>query len=226
MEPAYPTHVTAKDLLTKVFDYQRIWSSAERKNALPAKARLAQIESLLIAFGLSNPTLGISASLEPNSREGKPTQPPLKSRSSVSHLEYFKKGQFLSAREEESNRELLDRIFTTVSALYPYLDEKDILRFQFQLTWLFTDLLNFRQKVYDLTYPHQGMLEGFVASLEYGFHLQDQLKAIILDNLAEIDNTLWLLVDPAKRELSKEDIGYPEHDLVRLDLDWRMEHLY
>src|SRR5215213_10035075 len=45
--------MTAKDLLNKVLDYNYLWSSPERKNSKPATTRLAQIEALQEAFGLT-----------------------------------------------------------------------------------------------------------------------------------------------------------------------------
>lgn len=47
-----------------------------------------------------------------------------------------------------------------------------------------------------MTYPNGGMLEGFSAGLQYSFYLQHQLKEIINNNVSEIDETLWLILDP------------------------------
>ena len=141
----------------------------------------------------------------------------------MTYLEYLLNGEFLYDREKEANKELSDRVITKIIDLYPeltdYIREKPV-----DIRWLFNDLLNFRQDVYEITYPNGGVLEGFSTGLHYSFYLQGQLKEIIKNNLSDIDETLWLILDPAKRELGKDEINYPEVDLDNIDLEWRIDN--
>ena len=130
-------------------------------------------------------------------------------------------GEFLNDREKEANNELSEKTLSKIKSLYPDLPQH-LIEKPVNIKWMFTNLLTFRQEVYNLTYPEGGMLEGFCSGLHYSFYLQSELKKIILDNLSEIDETLWLILDPLKRELSKEEIGFPDADLESIDLHWRM----
>ena len=71
------------------------------------------------------------------------------------------------------------------------------------------------------------MLEGFSVGLFYSQELQNQLKELIRANLSDIDDTLWLLLDPARRDVALprlvQDYGYA--DLAAIDLEWRMSDL-
>jgi hypothetical protein len=132
-------------------------------------------------------------------------------------------GEFLKDREFEKNKEMADRVISKMLELDPGA-EYYILRKPVDIGWLFNNLLHFRQDVFKVTYPNKGMDEGYSAGLYYSFYLQGQLKEIIKNNLSEIDETLWLILDPEKRDLGKAEINYPEADLDRIDLEWAMEN--
>lgn len=107
--------------------------------------------------------------------------------------------------------------------IYPDYPD-DLFKGQVNIRWLFTDLLNFRQSIYNITYPWGGMLEGFSLGLSYSKYLQYQLKETIKNNTVDIDNTLCLILDPLKRDFDNSSIGYEEIDLAKIDLEWRMEN--
>ena len=71
------------------------------------------------------------------------------------------------------------------------------------------------------------MDDGFSVGLVYSKYLQSELKKIILDNIEEIDETLWLIIDPQKREIDLETMkskyNYQDVDLGKIDLEWRIE---
>lgn len=219
--------MTAKDLLNKILDYQYLWTLPQNKNSKPAKLRLEQIEALLDAFGLTkkyvNPLVQIKYSIVGN-KEGLDRARHL---NKLTNLEYLLHGEFLHDREKDANAELSKKIIETTATLYPDMTEH-INRRPVDIGWLFNNLLIFRQEVYKLTYPNGGMLEGFSAGLHYSFHLQHKLKAIITDNLNEIDETLWLILDPNKRDIEMSALiskhKYVDHDFNAIDLDWRMEN--
>ncbi|MCH5598659.1 hypothetical protein [Niabella ginsengisoli] len=215
--------MTAKDLLYKILDYNYLWSSPDRKNSKPAKIRLSQIEILLESFGLTkkhvNPIVQIKYSFTGNNEKLNRAQQLNK----LTNLEYVLGGEFLHDREKDANKELSDKVLLKISALYPDLVEH-INQRPVDIGWLFNNLLNFRQEIYKVTFPNGGMLEGFSSGLHYSFYLQRQLKEIIKANIIEIDETLWQILDPLKRDISKEQIKYIDADLDDIDLEWRMEN--
>jgi len=215
--------MTAHDLLLKVLDYTYLWASPDRRDSKPAMVRLSQIEALQKGFGLTkaniNPFVKIVYSFSGNKEHLERS----KYLEKLTNLEYLLKGEFLKDREADANKELIDNIVLKVSSLYPGM-APDNYRKRGDIHWLFNNLLNFRQEIYKVTYPNGGMLEGFSSGLHYSFYLQDQLKQIIGENLGEIDKVLSLILDPYKREVRKQDIDYPDADLEKMDLEWRMEN--
>lgn len=213
--------MTAKDLLEKVLDYNYLWSLPDRKNSKPAKTRLAQIEALQEAFGLTKKYVNPFVQIKYSFAGEKQKLDRAKQLNRITNLEYLLNGEFLHDRDKEANKELTAKITKTVTALYPdmveYIQHRPV-----DIGWLFNDLLGFRQEVYKLTYPNGGMLEGFSAGLHYSFYLQRQLREVIKANLSEIDETLWLILDPAKRDIDKSQINYPDADIENIDLEWRM----
>lgn len=215
--------MTAKDLLYKILDYNYLWSLPNRKNSKPATVRLSQIESLQDAFGLSkkyiNPLTQLKYVVTGSGQKLNRAQHLNK----LTNLEYLLRGEFLHERQHDANKELSDIIRTTLISIHPglrdHINEKPA-----DIGWLFNNLLHFRQDVYKLTYPNEGMLEGYSNGLHYSFYLQHKLKKTIQDNLTEIDETLWLILDPEKREISIEEINYPSEDLDAIDLDWKISN--
>ena len=213
--------MTAKDLLNKVLDYNLLWSSPDRESTKPAKIRLSQIEALQEAFGLTkkyvNPFVQIKYSIVGDTQKLDRS----KHLNKLTNLEYLLQGEFLNDRDKEANAELSKRIIETITSLYPdktkYINQRPV-----DIGWLFNNLFNFRKQVYKLTSSNEGMLEGFSAGLHYSLYLQGQLKEIIKGNLSEIDETLWIILDPGKREVTKHEINYPDANLEEIDLEWRM----
>lgn len=213
--------MTAKDLLNKVLEYNYLWSSPDRKSSKPATVRLSQIEALQEAFGLTKKYVNPFVQIKYSFAGEKQKLDRAKQLNKLTNLEYLLQGEFLFDREKEANGELSKKIITTIDALYPdmreYINQRPV-----DIGWLFNDLLNFRQEIYKVTYPDEGMLEGFSAGLHYSLHLQGKIKEIIKNNLSEIDDTLWLILDPTKRMVNKGEINYPEADLETIDIEWRM----
>lgn len=218
------TTVTAKDLLEKILDYNYLWSMPDRKHSKPAAIRLSQIEALQDAFGLTkkyvNPLVRISYSLSGAREEIERAQ----HLNGLTNLKYLLQGEFLHDREEGANAELTERVMQKCIELYPDLADDVRRKRSADISWLFNNLFHFRQEVYKVTYPGGGMLEGFSAGLHYSFYLQQQLKNVIRDHLAEIDETLCLVLDPAKRIFDKKQINYPEADLKDIDREWYMDN--
>lgn len=217
--------MTAKDLLYKILDYNYLWSSPERRNSKPAKIRLSQIETLLEAFELTkkyvNPLVQIKYSFTGNTEKLTRAQHLNK----LTNLEYVLSGEFLHDREKDANNELSDKIITQITALYSDPDLLDHIRHRtVDIGWLFSDLMNFREEIYKITLPENGMSEGFSSGLHYSFYLKRQLKDIIKANLSDIDETLWEILDPYKREVSKEEINYQDVNLDIIDHEWIIDN--
>lgn len=216
--------MTAKDLLYKYFEYKYLWARADLLNDRPSIIRKNQIESLLDAFGLSkkyvNPFIQIKYSIVGKKEE--------LSRSiqlnKITNIEYLERGEFLFDRPYEENKELSNLAIKKISELYQGITD-DRLKRPVDISWMFNNLLIFRQQIYKVGYPSEGMVEGFSVGLIYSQYLKSKLKKIINYNLEEIDNTLWLILDPKKREIDIEELrtkfAYPDVDLDKIDLQWK-----
>lgn len=217
--------MNAKDLLNKYLDYNHLWASPERIDTKPAIMRRLQIAALQKAFGLTkknaNPLLQITYSFGGQKQRLDRTQY-LKE---LTDLEYLLQGEFLHDRNEGANKELTDRITATMTSVYPGLTD-NVLHKTGHIHWLFNNLLNFRIEVYKITYSESGMSEGFSSGLQYSRYLQAQLIESIKNNLSDIDDTLWLILDPARREFGVNEINYPDIDLKSIDHEWIMEGDY
>ncbi|WP_422092049.1 hypothetical protein [Tenacibaculum ovolyticum] len=219
--------MTSKDLLHKYLDYNCWWISADLVNDKPSIIRKKQIESLLDAFGLSkkyvNPLVQIKYSIVGKKEELSRA----KQLNKLTNIEYLKQGEFLHDRPYEENKELLDKVSKKIRKLYENVPE-DRMKRPVNISWMFNNLLNFRQEIYKVAYPNEGMLKGFSVGLIYSQYLQSELKNLIKSNLEEIDNTLWLILDPKQREVDIEELkskyNYPDVDLDKIDLDWRVDN--
>jgi hypothetical protein len=213
--------MTAKDLLHKLLDYGYLWSSPDRIYSLPATTRLAQIEALQEAFGLSkkyvNPLKQVKYFFS-GSKQGMSRSIHLQG---MSNLQYLLHGEFLNDREPEANSKLAGIALATIDMLVPDLPE-NIKERPVDIGWMYNNLLLFRKKVYEMTYPSSGMLEGFSVGLQYSHYLQAQLRQVIIDNLEAIDDTLWLILDPPQRDIDEKEFNYPHADLEAIDLEWRI----
>lgn len=219
--------MTAKDLLYKLLDYNYLWASASLKNDKPSVIRRQQIEALLEAFGLSkkyvNPLVQIKYYIA--GKKGKLSRS--KQLNKLTNIQYLTQGEFLHDRPYEENRELTERAINKIKELYEHPPENRMKR-PVDIGWMFNSLLNFRQEIYKIAYPNEGMLEGFSVGLIYSKYLQAELKSLIKDNLGNIDYTLWLILDPEQRDIDIEELKskykYPDVDLDKIDLDWRVEN--
>lgn len=215
--------MTAKDLLYKILDYQYLWILPQYKDSQPARLRLEQIESLLDAFGLTkkyvNPSVKIQYGIVGDSQ----TFDRAKYLNNLTNLEYLLQGEFLHDQKKDANATLSNKIIATIISLYPewadHINERPV-----DIGWLFNNLFIFRKEIYELTYPNQAMQEGFSAGLHYSLYLQNTLKNLIEENLGEIDETLWLILDPTKRDIEistlTHEYNYVEHDFNVIDSNW------
>ncbi len=219
--------MTAKDLLYKILDYQYLWTLPHNKNSKPANLRLEQIESLLDAFGLAKKNVNLLVQIKYSIAGDEQSLDRAKQLKKLTNLDYLVQGEFLYDREDNENAVLSEKVRATIISLYPnmtaHINERPV-----NISWLYNNLFRFRQEIYKLTYPNGGMTEGFSAGLYYSFYLQNKLKTLITDNLNEIDETLWLILDPTKRDIDKNTLvsqyQYRDHDFKAIDFEWEMEN--
>lgn len=219
--------MTAKDLLYKILDYKYLWSSQDRINEKPSRLRIAQIDCLLDAFGLSKKYVNPLVQIKYWTSGQKEKLTRSKYLNKLSNLDYLLEGEFLHDRPVEKNEELNQISRNKIKELFKALPD-DWINKPVDTKWMFNDLFNFRLAVYKVAYPTEGMLEGFSIGLHYSKYLQSEFKKVINDNLGQIDDTLWLILDPDKKDIEinvlENEYSYKNIDLEKIDLEWRIEN--
>lgn len=215
--------MTAKDLLHKYLNYDYLWRMHTEDE--PSKIRLQQLTILFEVFNISTKNalpspanyLFIDADNLMSRKEYL---------SELTDLEYFELGEFLNDRPYATNKEVVKMATSAVGEIMKHSIEGH--KNEIHITWLFSDLLSYRREAYRFSYPPGGMLEGHSVGLYYSFYLQHKLREAIQPGLEEIDDVLWLLIDPQKRDIPLAELisrfNYPDADLDKLDLDWRIEN--
>jgi hypothetical protein len=213
--------MTAKDLLHKYLNYDYLWRSHTEDE--PSKIRLQQLNILLEVFNISTKnavpsdvnylSVGVTDSMSRKEYLSELTDP-----------EYFEMGEFLNDRPYATNKEVVMMATSAVGEIMKHSIEGH--KNEIHITWLFSDLLSYRREAYRFAYPPGGMLEGHSVGLYYSFYLQHKLREAIQPGLEEIDEVLWLLIDPQKSDIPLAELvsrfNYPDADLDKLDLDWRI----
>lgn len=216
--------MNAKDLLYTYFEYQNIWAHEDRAYEYPSKVRREQLEALQSAFGLTKEHVSLWHRIKLFTQGKKRELSRARHLNRLTNLEYLGQGEFLHDRPYEENNEVLEMAGNKIKELYYDLPE-EMLNRRISIGWMFNDLMQFRQKVHNAMYPHEEMLDGFYVGLKYSQYLQTELKKVILDNLDPIDDVLWLILDPQKRDIPLEDLianhNYPDVDLEKVDLEWK-----
>lgn len=204
--------MTVKDLIYKVLNYRYQWATKELNDSEPARIRMAQIKVLAKAFGLFS-----DVDVKKFAKNDYVTNDEA--------IRYIVAAYFLHVQSFEDVHPLLkDKILAFTRQYYPYFHESKPLRLA-DIRWLFNDLFQYRQKLYEVTYPFGGMLEGFSAGLHYSVSLQSELNAIIEKNISEIDDTLAMVLDPEMRHLDTLPPDYPDADLEEIDQEWFMNNI-
>lgn len=218
--------MTAKYLLLKILDYGYYWSLPENENSKAAQMRLQQIEQLLDVFELSKKhVIAITDSvITINERYNHEDR--VQYLTGITNFEYIKTGEFVNDRSIKRNEEVIAKALAVAKSVYANANVADAYFTPRggDIDLLFSDLLEFRQEIYAITNPIWRLRSGYSLGWTYADYLKKQMRQAIIDNLAEIDDTLCLILDPRKREFSNEDINFKEVDLEKLDLEWFMGH--
>lgn len=215
--------MTAKDLLHKYLNYDYLWRIHSEDE--PSKIRLQQLNILFEAFNISTKNavpsqvnyLSVGTDDIMNRKDYI---------AELTDLEYFTLGEFLNDRPYATNKKVVKMATSAMGEI----KERTIEGFknEIHITWLFSSLLEYRSDAYRFAYPPSGMMEGYSVGLYYSFYLQHKLTASMQPGLEEIDEVLWLLIDPQKRDIPLAELisqfNYPNPDLDRIDLDWRIEN--
>jgi hypothetical protein len=213
--------MTAKDLLLKLLEYEYRWTLPHVLNSSPEKTRRQQIESLQEAFGLSKTYINPLVRLKYKILGSKEEVDRAKHLNSLTTIEYLSYGEFLHDRAPEKNKELTERVKDVIRRLHPSAPAD----LHVNIKYMFADLMRFRRGIYKATRPNPKISEGFSAGLSYAHHLEDSLLEVIDNKIEEIDETLWIIFDPDKRNIDKPELverfGYPTANLTNIDAEWR-----
>lgn len=216
--------MTAKDLLLKLVDYSYHWSEYRSKEK-PAVHRFKQIEALQKAFGLTKEQAK-PVKTDKKNFWGRSRFTSVKDFDRFDDYQFLISGSFTHFRQQDENAEIINRIAAFVQEHYNMSREKALKKLD--INWLFNSLFIYRTDVQGIVSPDPGMLEGFSPGLQYSLYMQHQFKQKTLESLSEIDDTLWLILDPERRDIPKDTLisqfNYPDIDLKSIDLDWHMEN--
>lgn len=216
--------MTSKDLLSKLLDYKAFWDSPDRKNSIPAKARIAQIQSLMDALGVSKDKFGILKQLKISMSGEKWKLDRIKRINSMDSLDYLYLGEFIHDKDQADYAPLIEKVRSSIRRKFSELPD-EMLNRGIHLQWMYQNLISFRLGIHKMAFERTGFLEGFELGVQFSFELQNEFKSVMIENLGEIDEVLAFMIDPQQRKVNPHDIKYPEFDFNSLDLEWRMEDL-
>jgi hypothetical protein len=219
--------MTAKDLLHKLLEYRTDWAAPDRVQSKPATIRLAQLEALQEAFGLTKQYVNLLVRVKYKLGGKQIELDRAQYLNGLTNLNYVVKGEFLRDRPEECYSELAEQAKARVHELYQSAPADRMAR-PVEISWLYNYLLNYRQDLYAITQMESGMLEGFAVGLLYGQDLVNTVKRTIQQSTTEMDEVLWAILDPSKRVITMDQLvrtyHYPDVELSGIDLEWRMEN--
>jgi hypothetical protein len=219
--------MTAKDLLHKLLEYRTDWTARDRIQSKPATIRLAQLEALQEAFGLTKHHVNLLVRVKYKLAGKRSELDRAQYLNGLTNLDYVVQGEFLRDRPAECYRELAELAKARVHELYQSAPADRMAR-PVEISWLYNYLLRYRQDLYAVTQIESGMLEGFAVGLLYGQDLVNTVKRTIQQSTTEIDEVLWAILDPSKRVVAMDQLvrtyHYPDVDLDGIDLEWRMEN--
>ncbi len=223
---------TSKDLLYKVLDYDGLWNTSKQMLiSRPSQIRLLQIEKLFAGFGIAKTNARSGSQIKEAHRyetvysisghlESMDRFTYLKS---LTDVQYFTTGEFISDLPTEIYHDLTERIISTSKTIFPdqaeTIDKESV-----RLNHLFSDLYGFRLSLYHLTNAFaRKRINTFSPGDDYALYLRNRFFASLQINLSEIDEILCTLIDPEKKSLREEDINYPEDDLKAIDDNWQKQ---
>ncbi|MBC9915193.1 hypothetical protein [Chitinophaga varians] len=197
--------MTALALLLQIMQYEYREGDIDIEECLPKQLRLTQIVSLAHALGYYDGSTAVTkAWQQPN----------------------VLRDIYLSLRpnrETPVSPALREKILAFVAEHYPEFERRALRGAELQ--WMFIELYDYRKRVLQLLYSGGSMLEGFSGGLFYAQHLTGKVNKMMAGQLADIDEALWELADPAKRVLDKLPESYPDEQTVKsAELQWRMDH--
>lgn len=210
------SHITAKDLLLKLLDYECRWTLPHNISSKPATIRLQQMEHLQEVFGLTknyvNPLINTYYDIHGKYR--------VEYLSGITNLQYVQSGEFLKDRDESANQEVLEKAISVIRPLYPTAPTEYFYRRGGDIGNLFSELLEFRKEIYKLTHPEQPLRSGFSVGALYSNYLKDEVRQTVINSITEIDYILALILDPQKRIFAHKEIGLEELNMEQIDLEW------
>lgn len=229
--------LTAKDLLYKGLDYGGFWDTSKKmRDSPPSIARRAQLDALLMAFGIDKKNASAATQVPVETAENETvimvystsTNPKSMNRleyiKSLKNFEYFSSGEFLADRDRTKYEGLISQIISTIKNSFP--EQSNVIDQQpLNLVQLFRELYNCR-----LHFTHMvNFIDRFQIndrfSIETAFTAQVRKRSIdaMSQYLTELDDLLCLLIDPDQRSFNEAEINYPSYDLAALDAAWYQE---
>lgn len=216
--------MTSNDLLQLILQLNSPWVPQDEL-APPRRLRMRQCLALQKAFGLVGEQEAHRAGALGADREGKPQDKgDVLVRERAFQFRYLVNGGFLRQRDSTLSQPLLDKARQAFLKWNPDFNNGDVPIKVFDPSWLWQNLLGYRQRIYDAVATPKGMLEGFSLGLSYSWILQAELNQLLVDNIAGIDDVLCELLDPLRQEVTlqvlTEEFGFPNVIMHAVDAQW------
>lgn len=177
--------MTAKDLLHKFIEYE----AKSNAGITQPLIRYKEIESLQKAFDLTVPNLSEVSQFRRNWL------------SDMDPIDYLY-GEFIEDQPDDLYSEIKLAIASKVKGYYPKLQDHYFTVDTKKLEIAYNHLISFRIRIQtNESYENGPMLEGFDVGYYYSEIMIRELQEQGEEKLEEIDNLLWSILDPQKRNI-------------------------
>lgn len=205
-------NMTAKDLLHKFIEYESFWDEKSK----PGMIRIKQIESLQSAFHLMKPD-----SLQNDSFRFEWLE-------DLDNVDYLY-GDFIEDRPESSFDEIKKKAVEKLKKIVPNQSEDFFFLENKRIEIIYNNLVSFRIQTHKFLSHEDHILEGIDAGFYYSETLIEGVKEKVRESLYEIDDLLWSILDPLKRDIELntliEKFNYPEDNLEYIEAEWKTNNL-
>jgi hypothetical protein len=208
--------MTAKDLLYKILEYKYLLEFQD-EYTIESEILGAEIAALQEAFGLSKDCIDPTKRVTCVFRGVQVESTRAFELRDLSDFKYLTGGIFLEDRQVEKNKTFTSKVIKLCKQF-----DSSKTQDQYQ-AWagspggiknIFREFLNFRQQIFNISYTGKKPTGESSVSVLYIGYTKNRFNEVLLNHLDEIDDILWVILDPEKRDLSldmlRREFKYPD----------------